>query len=98
MKKEEKSRNSKELVREINNQKGALESGAHVNDGGKSTLDQQEVAGRLHNGRPLPPVETVKDADVKSGVAKRCADQQVGENRVAINSRVEKDNEHGSNN
>ena len=98
-KKEVHSRNNKEIAREINNQKGALPSGAHTQDvGDLASVPQLEVPGKLHNGRPLPPVETAKDAEVKSGVAKRCADQQVGENRLPINSYEADCKSQGSNN
>ena len=39
----------------------------------------------------LPPVSEVKNAEVSpKGTAKKCTDQQVGENRYYINSYVEK--------
>lgn len=90
---EAKHRSNKEIVAEINYQTGALDSGAHVQDvGDLASIAQLEVPGKLHNGRPLPKAEEVKDAEVKSGVAKRCAEQQVGQNRVYLNLREQEEN------
>lgn len=36
-------------------------------------------------GRALPKAEEVKTAETKSGVTKKCADEQVGLNRLYLN-------------
>jgi len=50
---------------------------------------QTENHGQNYPGRALPLTETVKDAETKSGVAKKCCDQQVGENRLYLNKHEE---------
>jgi hypothetical protein len=42
---------------------------------------QKEVGANTYPGRPLPPVETVKDAECKTGVAKKCVETQTEWNR-----------------
>lgn len=49
-------------------------------------------------GRALPKAESVTTAESKTGVTIKCARQQTGENRYAINRHVEEKREFGPNN
>lgn len=49
-------------------------------------------------GRALPKASTVETAKDNPGTTVRCAKEQTGENRYAINSHVEKKMEYGANN
>lgn len=57
-----------------------------------------EIDGCKYPGRPLPPVSQVTTAKEEKGVAVKCARQQTGQNRYAINSHVEAKKEFGPNN
>lgn len=53
--------------------------------------ENTEAHAECYPCRPLPPVDNnVGHATATPGVAKKCADQQVGENRYPLNSHVEK--------
>jgi hypothetical protein len=73
----------KEEVKRIN-RSATPESGARLPKGKIDDLPQQEVSGKLHNGRPLPPVQTVKNAAENHGAAKRAREKQIGGNRVPV--------------
>lgn len=49
-------------------------------------------------GRALPKASTVETAKDNPGTTVRCAKEQTGENRYAINKHVEEKKEHGPNN
>lgn len=48
--------------------------------------------------RALPPTQAVKDAVEKSGVTKQCVKDQVGDNRLPLNSYVKETKQFGPNN
>jgi hypothetical protein len=59
---------------------------------------QKEVGGQSYPGRALPPTQAVKDAVEKSGVTKQCVKDQVGDNRLPLNSHVKETKQFGPNN
>jgi hypothetical protein len=73
----------KEEVKRINIS-AVPESGARLADVKIDDLPQQEVSGKLHNGRSLPPVQTVKAALEDRGAAKRAREKQIGGTRVPV--------------
>jgi hypothetical protein len=83
MKNSQESRNNRAIVAEIN-QPAKPESGARLPKGKIDHLPQQEVSGKLHNGRSLPPAQTVKTATEDQGAAKRAREKQIEGNRVPI--------------
>jgi hypothetical protein len=83
MKNSQESRSNRAIVAEIN-QPATPESGARIPKGKIDDLPQQEVSGKLHNGRPLPPVQTVKTAKEDVGAAKRAREKQIEGNRVPV--------------
>jgi hypothetical protein len=80
---QESPRSNRAIVAEIN-QPATPESGARIPKGKIDDLPQQEVSGKLHNGRPLPPVQTVKTAKEDVGAAKRAREKQIEGNRVPV--------------
>jgi hypothetical protein len=80
---QELPRDNRTIVAEIN-QPGTPESGARLPKGKIDDLPQQEVSGKLHNGRSLPPVQTVKTATEDVGAAKRAREKQIEGNRVPV--------------
>ena len=53
--------------------------------------EHTEAHAECYPCRPLPKAEEVKNAVPEpKGTAKKCADKQVGENRLPLNSHVEK--------
>jgi hypothetical protein len=83
MNSQENSRSNRVIVEEIN-QPGTPESGARLANGKIDDLPQQEVSGKLHNGRSLPRVQTVKTATEDVGAAKRAREKQIEGNRVPV--------------
>jgi hypothetical protein len=85
---QESPRNNRSIVANIN-APSTPESGARLAKGKIDDLPQQEVSGKLHNGRPLPPVETVKTATEDVGAAKRARLPQIISNRKPVFERGE---------
>jgi hypothetical protein len=80
---QEAPRSNRTIIADIN-QPSAPESGARLAEGKIDDLPQQEVSGKLHNGRRYPPVQTVKTAKEDVGAAKRAREKQIEGNRVPI--------------
>jgi hypothetical protein len=80
---QESPRSDRTIVAEIN-QPSTPESGARFADGKIDDLAQQEVSGKLHNGRKYPPILTVKTATEDVGAAKRAREKQIEGNRRPV--------------
>jgi hypothetical protein len=84
---QESPRSNRAIVAEIN-QPATPESGARLPKGKIDDLPQQEVSGKLHNGRSLLPVQKVRTAVVDHGaIAKKCRKVQTEGNDVPQFSR-----------
>jgi hypothetical protein len=80
---QEAPRSNRTIIADIN-QPSAPESGARLAVGKIDDLPQQEVSGKLHNGRRYPPVQTVKTATEDVGAAKRARVPQIIGNRRPV--------------
>jgi hypothetical protein len=77
---QESPRSNRDIVKEIN-EPSTPESGARLAAGKIDDLPQQEVPGKLHNGRAYPPVQTVTTATEDVVAAKRAREKQIEGNR-----------------
>lgn len=80
---QESPRNNREIIK-TSNISATPESGARLPKGKIDDLPQQEISGKLHNGRALPPIQIVKTAKEDVGAAKRAREKQIEGNRVPV--------------